>query len=511
MAKDTARTLIDALQRGAVYPHSVTAVRMVETHISWVLLTGSYAYKIKKPVDLGFLDFTTLAQRRHYCEEEVRLNGRLAPELYLGVVAIHGRADAPSFADENNPIEYAVKMHEFPEEAQLDRVLARGELTRAHVTAIAETLARFHSATTVADVDTSFGTPDAVWQPMAQNFLELRTRLQDPAELELLAQLERWSEERRGALHDALLQRKYGGYIRECHGDVHLGNIVLLDGKPLLFDCIEFNPGLRWIDVISEIAFLTMDIHGRGRSDLAHRVLNDYLQATTDYDALHLLRFYQVYRALVRAKVACLRLAQNGLSNPQRTELARNATHYLRLAARMAEPTPTPLMITHGLSGSGKTTVTNEVLESQGALRLRSDVERKRLFGLTAETRTSSAVNSGLYSAEASDRTYRYMAAQAEKIIRAGFPVLIDAAFLKRSQRDLFRRLAQQLNTPFVIFECKAPAELLRERVAERATAARDASEATVAVLEQQLQHRDPLSNDEAVHIFAIETGSAPQ
>lgn len=508
MAQDTAHTLIEALQRTASYPHPVAAVQLVETHISWVLLTGSYAYKIKKPVDFGFLDFTTLARRRHYCEEELRLNRRLAPELYLEVVPISGTADAPRLGGADTPIEYAVKMRQFPQEAQLDRVLAHGELTRAHAAALAATLARFHRSAAVAGADTAYGTPESVWRPMAQNFAQIRAHVRGQDEIELLDHLQHWSEDRCDALQDLLVQRKRDGYIRECHGDAHLGNIVLLDGQPLLFDCIEFNPELRWIDVISEIAFLTMDLRDRGRDDLAHRVLNDYMQATADYGALPLLRLYQVYRALVRAKVSCLRLGQTGLGETERQETQRRVRNYLRLAARFTEAAPAPLMITCGLSGSGKTTVTDEVLESQGALRLRSDVERKRLFGFDADARTGSAVGGGVYSAEASARTYRHLAALAESIVRAGFPALVDAAFLKRVQRNAFAQLAQRLAVPFVIFECEAPAALLRERVSERAASARDASEATVAVLETQLQLREPVGADEAQHVFTIHTGS---
>src|SRR3569832_1472345 len=376
-------------------------------------------------------------------------------------------------------------MREFPQDAQLDRVLARGELRRTHIGALAEHLADVHRRAAVAAADSSYGTAENVWQPMSQNFAQIRPRLRSRAALELLDRAERWSEERYAALHELLTQRRRDGYIRECHGDAHLGNIVLLDDRPVLIDCNEFNPNLRWIGVISEI---------------------DYLQACGDYAGLHLLRFNQVYRALVRAKVACLRCAQSDGDERARTELLQRALAYLRLALRFTEGAPTPLMITHGLSGSGKTTVTDTVLESQGALRLRSDVDRKRLFGLGAAARPLSALDSGLYSADASTRTYQLLATLAETVIGAGFPVLIDATFLKRAQRDVFRSLAERLHVPFVILDCSAPASLLRERVTTRAAEARDASEATLAVLEHQLQQYEPVSEDEARHILTIRT-----
>lgn len=503
---DDCAALITALRRPTAYPHAVGYVRVAETHISWVLLTGDYAYKIKKPVDYGFLDFSGLAQRRHYCKEELRLNRRYAPQLYLDVVPIAGNCEAPAVGGDAEPIEYAVKMRQFPEEARLDRVLARGELRREHIAFLAEDLAMFHRAAAVATEDMPYGAAGQVWQPMAENFTQIRPLLQEDETLALLDRMQRWSEERYATLCEALAQRKRDGRIRECHGDAHLANIVLLDDRPVLFDCIEFNPDLRWIDVISEIAFLTMDLHDRGRDDLAHRALNDYMQASGDYAGLTLLRFYQVYRALVRAKVTCLRGAQDGIDEPAREELKQRTAAYLRLALRFTDIAPTPLMITHGLSGSGKTTLTDSVLESQGALRLRSDVERKRLFGFAADARTLSSLDSGLYNQDANARTYRHLALLAETVVDAGFPALVDATFLHREQRDVFRALADRMHVPFVIFDCSAPADVLRERVSTRLAGARDASEATIDVLERQLLQYEPLSEQEAHHILVIQT-----
>ena len=511
MIEDTSATLITALQKPAAYPHPVSAVRLVETHISWVLLTGAYAYKIKKPVQFGFLDFSTLALRRHCCEEELRLNRRLAPELYLAVMPIRGPATRPVLCGRDDALEFAVKMREFPQDDQFDRLLMRGLLEHAHISALAARLAAFHRDAAVAALCTPYGSAEAVWQPMTENFAHIRPHLHERGQLDALAHLQRWSEQRYGQLHALLVRRKQEGFVRECHGDVHLGNIVLLDGAPVVFDCIEFNPNLRWIDVMSELAFLTMDLHDRGQPGLAYRALNDYLQASGDYDGLALLRFYQVYRALVRAKVAYLRLAQEGIAAQERSALAEHAAGYLRLATRFTTGGPISLMITHGLSGSGKTTVTDEVLETQGAVRLRSDVERKRLFGLSAEARSGAGIADGIYSSAASARTYQHLAALAESILAASLPVLVDAAFLQRAQRELFRDLAARLNVPFVIFDCSAPADQLRTRITERANAARDASEATLAVLDRQLRQREPVGADEALHIFTIHTGSAPQ
>jgi aminoglycoside phosphotransferase family enzyme/predicted kinase len=509
MDTDSGQTLIEALQDPALYDHPVCGFRVLETHISRVLLTGDYAYKIKKPVDLGFLDFSTLARRHHFCEEELRLNRRLAPQLYLAVLPITGDVRRPRLAGTGPVIEYAVKMREFPQEAQLDRMLRRGELKTEHVTALARRVADFHDGTAVAAADSPFGGAEEVWRPALQNFRQIRPYLDNAGDREALDALQVWSERTHQRLADVWAERKRDGCIRECHGDMHLGNIAWVDGEPLIFDCIEFSDELRWIDVISEAAFVVMDLHDRGRADLAYRFLNDYLQRRGDYGGLRVLRFYLVYRALVRAKIACIRLAQPGLAEAERDEVRARARRYLELARSFTRPVPTPLIITHGLSGSGKTTVSDALVESGGAVRVRSDVERKRLFGLAPEVRTGSAVAAGLYSAEAGVRTYERLAGLARTIITAGLPAIVDAAFLQRAQRAQFRALAAELGVPFVIFHCRAAPALLRQRIQRRAAERRDASEADLVVLEHQIAGEEPLMPDEADRVFTIDSGAA--
>jgi len=509
MNEDPGMPLIEALQNPDLYDHPVQGFRVMETHISWVLLTGPYAYKIKKPVDLGFLDFSTLEKRRHYCEEELRLNRRLAPALYLAVVPITGSTATPTLGGEGPIIEYAVKMREFPQDAQLDRVLERGELKGEHIGRLAQTVAEFHARAAVAAAESPFGSAELIRQPVLENFKQIRPHLDDGEDRELLDKLQVWSEKAHARLAEVWQTRKRNGFIRECHGDMHLGNMALVDGEVLLFDCLEFNEHLRWIDVMSEVAFVTMDLYDRGRPGLAHRFLNDYLQHSGNYEGLQVLRFYQVYRALVRAKVACIRLAQAGVPETERATGRMQYRQYLHLAERYTHPIPTPLIITHGLSGSGKTTISNALLESSGAVRVRSDVERKRLYGLSAEAHSESGVATGLYSPDATTRAYERLAALARTIITAGFPVIVDAAFLQHRQREKFHDLAERLQVPFVIFHCSTSPEDLRRRIQRRTAQGRDASEATLQVLEHQLLTQDPLRADEATHIFTVDTGTA--
>jgi hypothetical protein len=480
--------------------------RLVETHISWVLLAGDFAYKLKKPLNLGFLDFSTLERRRFFCEEELRLNRRLAPDLYLEVVPVTGNAEAARFGGAGPAVEYAVKMRRFDEEARLDRVLARGGLEPAQVDALARRVADFHAGLPPAAAGTGFGGPENIAFYARQNFDQIRPRLAAGPDLDALARLETWTGQEFAARREDFAARRREGFVRECHGDLHLGNIALIAGEPVVFDCIEFNPELRWIDVASEVAFAVMDLEDRGRPDLASRFLNAWLEGCGDYPGLAVLPYYLVYRALVRAKVAAIRLGQPELGEPERAAALAQCREYLALALRFTAPPRPSLAITRGLAGSGKTTLSLAAVESLGAIRIRSDVERKRLFGLAPAARTGSALDQGIYSRTAGARTYARLAALAESVLRAGYRVIVDAAFLERERRRAFRALAARLRVPFAILDFQAPDAELDRRVAARQAAGADASEAGLAVLRRQRQTAEPLTAEEQAVAVAIDT-----
>ncbi len=469
----------------AAYPHPVDRVRLIETHISWVILAGDYAYKVKKPVNLGFLDFSTLDKREHCCREEVRLNSRLAADIYLGVVPIAG--SPPRIEGEGPVLEWAVKMRAFPAEATLDRETT---LREEQIDAIADTLARFHGELTPAPGE--FGTVDAVRAPVTENFRQLREWL--PASAPGLDALETWSEAEGTRLATHFAERRALGFIRECHGDLHLGNIAWVDGAPLIFDGIEFNPGLRCIDVISEVAFLCMDLMHRGRDALAWRFLNRYLEHSGDYAGLAALPYYLVYRSLVRAKVAVLRAGQTDRDFSE-------ALSYTALATRITLRPAPALLLMHGVSGSGKTWLSQSLLERLPAIRVRSDVERKRLFGLDALA-DSRVLSEDIYSREAGERTLARLLDLARAILDGGHRVIIDATFIKRDWRDPFRALATRLAVPWRIIALEAPLEVLQQRVRDRQASGRDASEAGPAVLAAQLGVVDPFSEAELPHVI---------
>jgi aminoglycoside phosphotransferase family enzyme/predicted kinase len=465
----------------------------METHISWIILTGEYAYKLKKPVNLGFLDFSTLEQRHFFCEEEIRLNRRLAPELYLCVVPITGTAEAPSMAGTGSPIEFAVQMREFPQEALLSHVLQRRELMPHHIDALAREIAGFHSRIEIASPDSPFGNPEVVRQATEECLAHLTPGDQSNA---LVEHIKSWCRTEFDARRDEFMRRKQNGFVRECHGDTHLGNMLLLDGRPILFDCIEFNERFRWIDVLSEVAFTMMDLEDRGNPAAARRFLSEYLEETGDYGGLSVFRYYLVYRALVRAKVTSIRLNQEDVLPDERKALLTEFGGYVKLAERYTRPPQPIVAITHGASGSGKSTVAMAVVEELGAVRVRSDVERKRLLGLKPLERTEHKATEA-YSAAVTDRTYARLAEMASAAVRAGYPVIADATFLKRGQRQQFHRLATQLDVPFVILDLQPSENDLQRRVTKRAMAGGDASEADLAVLTQQLATREQLDEEE--------------
>ncbi len=486
--------LIRALLDPARSPLPGRPLELMETHASWVLLAGDRAYKIKKPITLPFLDYGTLEKRRVACGAELAYNRRFAPELYLGVVALTGTPEAPQCDGAGKIVDYAVEMLRFDEASRLDHIAARHELTPQHMSLLAAEIVDFHGRAAVAPADSPFGTPDLACAPAFANFAELYRLL--PQERTRLEELEDWAKREAKHRRHVMEARKQNGRVRECHGDLHLGNLILRGGRVVPFDCIEFNESFRWIDVASELAFTLVDLLDHGEPGLASWLLDEWLAASGDFDALHVLRFYAAYRALVRAKVSAIRAGQEeGVAAADRDLAAARA--YLDLAQRLCAPRTPTLTIAHGVSGSGKSVAAQALLLADahaGTVRLRSDVERKRMFGLAAHQHSASPLDGGIYTAQAHEATYRRLEELAQLALHNGWSVIVDAAFLRRAERDAFRRLAVNNDVPFAILACEAPVEELRRRIAARRG---DASEATLAVLEKQLKWIEPLGDDE--------------
>ncbi len=501
--------MIASLRTASAYPHSVMQIEVIETHISWIVLTGEHVYKIKKPVNFGFLDFSTLARRKHYCEEELRLNRRFAPALYLDVVAITGEPPRIQVGGEGKAIEYAVHMRQFHQQDLLDRYAADRRLDGDIIDAMCDVVTDFHAGADRYPPDPYYGSPACVKHWTEDNFQQIRSAVTDLTVTGILDRLEQSCRQMFGQIRTLLETRRRQGQVRECHGDLHLGNMALIDGRVTPFDCIEFNPQLRWIDVINEIAFVGMDLAHRDYPHLTWRFFNRYFQTTGDYEGLALLRYFVIYRALVRAKVEALRLTQLADEAQPSGPGWQRMNHYLNLAQRWAGRHEPALILLNGLSGSGKSTLARAWADQLGAIRLVSDIERKRLFGLKPDATSDSDLNDGIYSRDASEQTYARLRQLAQQVIAAGLPVLVDASFLRRAERESFRLLAARLSVPFRIVQCHAPEPVLRQRIIARQAAGTDPSEADVAVLERQLQTHDPLNDEEKPFARLIDTSDA--
>ncbi len=505
-ALENQRRLVAAL-RHALEKASGQPAQLIETHISWVLVCADTAYKFKKALRFDFLDFSTLAARRFYCREELRLNRRLAPAIYLDVVAISGTPDQPSIEGGGEAIEYAVKMRAFEQQALWSHRLDNRLLAPEEIDALAQKVARFHLAIPSAPEESAWSTPAGLHSIAEDNLVSLKRLAKADETQQQLAELSAWQTQQEDTLRETFVLRKQTGYVRECHGDLHSNNILTWRGRVEVFDCIEFNESLRWIDVMNDLAFTLMDLEYRERPDLSARLLNRYLQESGDYEGLAVLRYYRAQRALVRAKVADLRAEQ--LEALAAGTAASEARRYLALAARETRPAQSALMITHGYSGSGKSVFSRALLELLGAVQIRSDLERKRMHGLSAHVDAGAAPGHGIYEPLATEATYRRLAALTRSIVASGLPVIVDAAFLKKTQRDAFAELARELEVPFLIFDLRADEAVLRARItARREQGGGDPSDASLEVLAHQLATSEPLSAQELEYCLTTDGGT---
>ncbi len=502
----TSKTLIDKLCHNGQFHDSPLTLQMIETHISWLILGQEYVWKFKKPVNFGFLDFSTLEKRRFFCEEELRLNQRFAPEIYLSVVSINYTPDGPMINAEGPALEYAVKMRRFPDKCLLQDLLDAGKLHTEVIEQLASVVADFHKNNTPLDPDRHYSGPQQISHWFEENIEKIQPLLNTQSHIKQIQLLQTWGNGKIQQLQTLIEQRRNHGFIRECHGDLHLGNVAFINGKVTLFDCIEFNPELRWIDVISEIAFLVMDLLQQKQRLLAYRFLNRYLQLTGDYDGIPLLKYYLIYRALVRAKVAVLRLHQS--DEWQKRSIIDQYQSYADLATSIVKTYRPVLILTHGYSGSGKSTYAKALACAIGALHIRSDIERKRLSDLEELANSHSVAGGGIYTRQKTRATYQSLGRIAETILNSGFSVIVDATFVEEKQRNIFHRIAENCGADYRILSLEAPVSVLENRINQRLSDKKDASEADTEILHRQIRTADPLNVDELEHTLAIDTTS---
>ncbi|OIO68636.1 MAG: hypothetical protein COW19_02670 [Zetaproteobacteria bacterium CG12_big_fil_rev_8_21_14_0_65_55_1124] len=473
--------LIQAMLREDFYQHPVEEVRLLQTHASWVLLTGSFAYKVKKPVNFGFLDFSTLDKRHHFCEEELHLNRRLAPKLYLDILPIGYEDGSFKLGGTKDIRDYCVKMRQFADSDLLSERINNTAFDTAWMDVLARNIANFHAQATQNDAINTFGAPRYL---LSHIDASLNTALHHPEAIkaELIHDLRRLCMQQTKHLVDIFAQRIADARIRDCHGDLHLGNIALYDGKPTVFDCIEFNPEYRAIDTLNDAAFLVMDCDARGHADLAFRFLSRYLEFSGDYSGMPLLPLFLSYRAGVRGKVACL-LAEDAATgkNEKQTKL-EEAARYFELAATYLKPSTTPcLYAVGGLSGSGKSHLALLGCGIARAIIIRSDATRKRIAGIHLEL--------DLYSEEMHRHTYQAMFDAAITLLSTGWPVILDATFLSMDERQRARNTANASGVPFRFAWIDASEDKLKEHIHRRMQKGANISDADIPVLEMQLTH----------------------
>jgi uncharacterized protein len=499
-------SLIKNLLSDRAFNHPIVQLGLIETHVSWVILTGKYAYKIKKPVDFGFLDFSTLKKRKHFCEEELRLGQLFAPEIYLAVVPITGTIEYPQINGDTGPIlEYAIKMCEFSQDNLLSALLKRGKINAALIDQLGQLIAEFHKKTPVAPKNSRFGLPHEVHAPTQQNFEQIIPLLSNPTDIEQVKRLEIWANKQFTKHQKLFEERKEQGFIRDCHGDLHLANIILYQNKLVLFDRLEFNEDLRWTDVIADLAFLAMDLAGKKQPKLANQLINTYLQFTGDYEGLNLLTYYLSYRAVVRAKIALFRLNQKDLSDKEKLDIRKDYYNFINLAEFYTHPKKPCLILMHGLAGSGKSTIAKNIAIECGAIQISSDIIRKQLFNIPLYKNSHSTPYGGIYTPQSTEKTYNKLLALAKIVITAGFTVVIDATFLLHSQRLMFYNLANFLKVPFYILHCQTNDLKIIQRIKKRSVRNNHISEANSTILKHQKELIEPLLKPEQQHTIIID------
>lgn len=497
-------TLIKALQNPKLYSHEVQGFEVMQTHISWVILTGQYAYKIKKPVNFGFCDFTSVEKRKHFCELEIQLNKRLASDLYINLTAITGTPDNPQIDGDGPVIDYAIKMHQFEQNRLLSNVLKDEGLSRALMLSLADQIAQFHQKAEKVSTGSPYGTPEQIFEPMLDNFRVLNQLEPSRPYAEMVEDIATWAKTKYDHFLPILKNRQPNGYVVAAHGDMHLGNMVLIQGMPVIFDCIEFNDDFRFTDTMGDTGFIAMDLDDKGYENLSFYLCNRYFEATQDYQGALILDFYKSYRAMVRAKIMAYTIdGLNGQEDVKQTML-KDLENFIKLAQTYKSERTPSLTITFGPSGSGKSHYTDGLLIEQKALRLRSDVIRKQLCALDPYEACPEDKKAVVYSEDTTKKVYDALLEYASMLLKEGWPVIIDATNLKAWQRAPFIKLAQDMKVPFKILQFEQDATKLKSRLEQR-NLKEKTSDADVAVLEKQLDWLEPLSAEEKNYAQRVE------
>jgi len=498
MTDSTLPALIQQMMQPEFYPHPVQKpIQLIQTHVSYVLLTGDFAYKVKKQVDFGFLDYSTLEKRHHFCQEELRLNQRGAAELYLAVVPVSQSEGQFELAGRGEPVEYVVKMRQFPQEALLTSLYDRGELTESLLQELAQAIAHFHLTAVTSDYIRSFGEIPKIRHSFDENYDQTETYIGGPQTQRQFDETRAYTDSFFAKRQELFANRMQQNWIRECHGDLHLRNICLWNQRLFLFDCIEFNEPFRFVDVMFDIGYIIMDLEARQRPDLSTLFLNTYVEQTGDWEGLQVLPLYVNRQSYVRAKVTSFLLDIPNLPAEAKEEAMKTSTLYYRLAWQYAQPRQGGLIVMAGLSGSGKSTTARSLAGQIGAIHIRSDAVRKHLGGIPLQQRGDDT----LYTPEMTQKTYERLLNLGIRLAQEGYLVILDAKYDRQALRQDAIAQAQQHQIPLQIVYCTAPTETLQGRLQQRTG---DIADATPAVLAGQ--SFEPFTQQEQEMVTTVDT-----
>ncbi len=460
----TSSALVDALLVPDIYPDKPGQVEMVQTQMSFVFLTGKYAYKIKKPVDLGYLDYTTLDKRLFFCQQELKLNRRLSPDVYLDVVSIVNNKGQIGIGGDGEVIEYAVKMKQLPREKTMDNLLIKGKVSKEMLVKVAEKLVTFHDKAATGPEISAFGELDMIKTNTEENFSQTTKYIDISITADKYNGIKSYTDNFVKDNKSLFRKRVKNGRIRDCHGDLHAAHVCFSNGIQI-YDCIEFNDRFRYCDVASEIAFLAMDLDRYQRADLSQVFTNTYIELSKDAEIRNLLDFYKCYRAYVRGKVESFKLDDQYIK--EKDTALQNAKGYFNLAYRYANRKPM-LLILGGLVGTGKSTVAQKLNRSLGFSVVSSDIVRKELAGIPLTKHQFDDYDSGIYSEQFTINTYNEMFNKARRLLARGQSVILDASFKKKPFRLQAKKLADEAKADFIVIECTLDEASIKSRLQQR-------------------------------------------
>ncbi|MDF5706787.1 MAG: AAA family ATPase [Nostoc sp. S4] len=505
MTEVTLPALIKQMLQPGFYPHKVTEpIELIQTHISYVLLTGDYTYKLKKPVNFGFLDFSTLEKRQHFCQEELRLNQRGAGELYLEVLPITLAGEQYQLGGTTETVEYVLKMRQFPQDSLLSSLFEQGKLNETHLDDLGQVVAQYHAQAQTNDYIRGFGEVPNVRAAFDENYQQTEKYIGGPQTQVQFRETKEYTDKFFAERSELFASRIHNDYIRECHGDLHLKNIALWHDKILLFDCIEFNELFRFVDVMYDVAFTVMDLEVGGRKDLGNVFLNTYIEQTGDWEGLQVLPLYLSRQAYVRAKVTSFLLDDASVPAKVKEQATKTATDYYKQAWEYTKPKQGQLIMMSGLSGSGKSTTARLLARQLGAIHLRSDAVRKHLGGIPLWEKGGD----NLYTPEMTQKTYTRLLSLGIILTNQGFSVILDAKYDKQHLRQEAIAQATKQQIPLQIIQCTAPLEVLQERLNNRTG---DIADATADLLDSQLKQAEPFTEAEQSYVKILDTTQPQQ